>query len=55
MCRRTMDGSAYPLDIVWGNIGVITGGMCMAALTEKYNLDPANSGRNRCFLERQMG
>ena len=54
-CRRTPDGSAYPVDIPWGNTGIITGGMCASSIVEKYNLDPDNSSRNRCFLERQMG
>ena len=40
---------------MWGNYGVIMGGMCAAAIVEKYNLDPDNSSRNRCFMQRQIG
>lgn len=55
LCRKTPDGSAYPLDVPWGNMGAITNGLCITAIAEKYSVDPDNSERNRCFMQRQLG
>ena len=57
-CRATPDGSAYPLDIPWGNMGTTMNGVCAAALYNYYEYDLANKTEvqdSRCFMSRQLG
>ena len=57
-CRRTPDGSAYPLDMPWGNMGTTMNGVCAAALYNYYGFDEFNSttmADSRCFMQRQLG
>lgn len=57
-CRRTPDGSAYPLDMPWGNSGTIMNGMCAAAMYQFIQVDqpthPVYKGAS-CFLRQQLG
>lgn len=57
-CRKTPDGSAYPLDFPWGNLGSITNGICLSAMYQHLNFDAADSAArvgNRCFMHEQIG
>lgn len=54
----TPDGSAYPLDMPWGNMGTTMNGICAAALYNWYEYDFANKtevANSRCFMQRQLG
>ena len=58
VCRRTRDGSAYPLDMPWGNMGTTLNGVCAAALYNHYGFDSWNKTEmveSRCFMQRQLG
>jgi hypothetical protein len=58
LCRRTPDGSAYPLDMPWGNSGTIMSGICASALYNYWNFDDKASPvrlASRCFMRKQLG
>ena len=57
-CRRTPDGSAYPLDMPWGNSGTIMNGMCAAAMYQFIQVDQPTHPVYKdasCFLRQQLG
>lgn len=58
VCRRTQDGSAYPLDSPWGNLGTTMNGMCAAGMYQTLGYDPVDSPLRKsaaCFMQRQLG
>ena len=58
LCRRTPDGSAYPLDFPWGNLGTTMNGMCAAGIYQALGYDGVSSKARKdaaCFMQRQLG
>eukprot|EP00892_Ulva_mutabilis_P000071 jgi/Ulvmu1/10064/UM006_0011.1 len=57
-CERTPDGSAYPLDFPWGNLGTAMNGMCAAGMYQALAYDSVDSEARKdaaCFMQRQLG
>lgn len=57
-CRKTDDGSTYPLDFAWGNTGTIMNGVCLSAIYQKLAIVSYSSEESkdrRCFMHRKIG
>lgn len=60
ICRLTPAGNAFPINAPWGNTGITTNAVCMAALYHKMrsHVDSAKEQqllrRVRCFMHRQL-
>eukprot|EP00892_Ulva_mutabilis_P000098 jgi/Ulvmu1/10089/UM006_0036.1 len=57
-CERTPDGSAYPLDFPWGNLGTTMNAMCAAGVYGRLAFDADDSPLRKdaaCFMQRQLG
>lgn len=58
LCRRTPDGSAYPLSMPWGNLGTTMNGMCAVGMYQALGYDSLESPLRKsaaCFVQRQLG